>query len=340
MRRESHVRFCEGAGVQSPRATRLYAPSGPDSTLVELTPHPTQAGVFADDSSPPAIDTIVGHGAVGFGMSGRPPCPSSASVLEPLGHGGHLSVGGGGRDTTALGSPFDQIVDLGSGDIQLWVVGEHLAGPRVTFVYDGQGTLRINDVVVDLLPPGPTVFTDSQLEHLFGNIPRVQELRRSGLTLRGAADAYKSERRAFELTLDRAYSASGIQAVLALLQSSSLVDAVLDSGDDAVRFHYKGELYPGTLMFGKHWFDHVKRSDESARDLVRVVTEAVRVSTHEPVTVYIDHRGDYRREVGPMSDQLRSIYEQVLRTGRTDGLPSSIRPTRLDLLEIIERSRH
>ena len=140
------------------------------------------------------------------------------------------------------------------------------------------------------------------------------------------------------LTLDRAYSASGIQAVLALLQSSPLVDSVLDSGDEAVRFHYKGELYPGTLVFGKHWFDHVKRSDESARDLVRVVTEAVRISAHDRVTVYIDHRGDYRREVGPMSDQLRSIYEQVLRTGRTDGLPSSIRPTRLDLLEIVESS--
>lgn len=45
------------------------------STLLELTPHPTQGGYFADGAEPANLDEIADFGALGFDAAGSLPCP-------------------------------------------------------------------------------------------------------------------------------------------------------------------------------------------------------------------------------------------------------------------------
>ncbi len=47
----------------------------PDSTTVELIPHPLHGGTFVDDAEPRVLDTIAAYGALGFGADGDLPCP-------------------------------------------------------------------------------------------------------------------------------------------------------------------------------------------------------------------------------------------------------------------------
>ncbi|MFN8548386.1 MAG: hypothetical protein U0527_10625 [Candidatus Eisenbacteria bacterium] len=52
----------------------------PQPTLFGLAAHPTQGGVFADDSVPAQLDQIEGFGALGFEMPGVIPCGSDTPV--------------------------------------------------------------------------------------------------------------------------------------------------------------------------------------------------------------------------------------------------------------------
>jgi hypothetical protein len=56
---------------------------GEDSTSVALIPHPQQGGVFVDDASPAAVDTIAGYGSLGFGMTVPPPAWSNPRYSQP-----------------------------------------------------------------------------------------------------------------------------------------------------------------------------------------------------------------------------------------------------------------
>ncbi|MEZ4648199.1 MAG: hypothetical protein R3E97_05320 [Candidatus Eisenbacteria bacterium] len=50
---------------------------------LELIPHPTEGGVFRDDSVPPLVDEIVDYGRFGFaGAPGYAPCPTDPVPVE------------------------------------------------------------------------------------------------------------------------------------------------------------------------------------------------------------------------------------------------------------------
>ncbi|MEZ4654214.1 MAG: hypothetical protein R3E12_11660 [Candidatus Eisenbacteria bacterium] len=62
-------------------AYNYYYYTGAPETL-DLTPHPTQGGNFADDSVPSELDPIAGFGKFGFNDPGDAPCPVAG---EPTG---------------------------------------------------------------------------------------------------------------------------------------------------------------------------------------------------------------------------------------------------------------
>lgn len=69
---EVYVFFPSGYGY--------YGGGGEDPFHLQLTPHPTLGGVFADDSVPPVLDTIVDYGAFGFRTDGYlPACPPAGA---------------------------------------------------------------------------------------------------------------------------------------------------------------------------------------------------------------------------------------------------------------------
>jgi len=66
----------------------------PDPALFTLGPHPTQGGLFGDDSVIGFLDPIAGYGALGFNTPGFVPCsggPGGACCLPELGGGSVLS---------------------------------------------------------------------------------------------------------------------------------------------------------------------------------------------------------------------------------------------------------
>ncbi|MCA9757051.1 MAG: hypothetical protein KDA27_14700 [Candidatus Eisenbacteria bacterium] len=57
-----------------------YSYYGTDRSL-DLVPHPTQGGVFADDDVPSNLDPIAGFGSLGFGNNpGSAPCPTDVAL--------------------------------------------------------------------------------------------------------------------------------------------------------------------------------------------------------------------------------------------------------------------
>ncbi len=111
----------------------------PNSTTVELIPHPLHGGRFIDDAFPAQEDTIAGYGKLAIGTTGGPLCPPLEAAAADAGTEGVPPNGPSGPDSPAEETPSLQVmpsfINAGWG--------------RWTFLTSG-GTEGLRQVVLDL----------------------------------------------------------------------------------------------------------------------------------------------------------------------------------------------
>ncbi len=123
-----------------------YSEQTPDSTSVELIPHPLHGGTLVDDSFPAEVDTIAGYGRLGFGVGGQDPCPSLVAD-GPIGDDGVVPDGDGLGEPSVPELPAQDI-----GQIYVWIDGNPiLPNPGVPYVVEaiGDSVVAINGYVAE-----------------------------------------------------------------------------------------------------------------------------------------------------------------------------------------------
>jgi hypothetical protein len=89
-----------------------------DSTSVVVIPHPLQGGTMVDDAVPPAVDSLMAYGTLGFGAVVATPCPAGPDQVTWI--PGDTSGWGVAEPSDSDPDP-DQPADLASGNSPIFV---------------------------------------------------------------------------------------------------------------------------------------------------------------------------------------------------------------------------
>lgn len=254
-------------------------------------------------------------------------------VLIPLLAAGDVRAQDGNRrgvpdgDGAVSPSPthvFEDTLSLGLSN--LWIRGVEVQGPLVAVHYDGTA-LWFNQVALPFEEQEPPLdpTQDSRDNVHYAQVPRYQELRGQGLSIRDAVNEYWAEVGCLYSQLSAAYSSGGHAAAAGIARSSPLICDIEEVGEGTFRFRRIGLQAPSTFQCERaatpvaSAAEVVSRRGTLARDISRMIKGRL---LEAPTLVIIDDVGSVRALEGNLRSQALAQLEYARSGLPLDKIPA------------------